>query len=273
VLPTILILIPLFLLGTAVGSFLNVVSRRLLRGDPDVVSGRSRCESCGKTLSGIDLIPLLSFFLLRGRCHYCGEKLSWQYPLVEGGTGLLFAALGWQTFSELGFNLSSLITCLLLLIAAASLIVIFTTDLLEKRVFDQVVLIGIVSAFFYRLSLIPDHSLLVTHYSSLIYDLLLATAVFAFFWFLRLVTKGRGMGEGDPPLGFLTALLVGFPLGLVMLVLAFVLGAAVGLALLLSGRKKFGEQIPFGPFLVVATFVSIFLGESILNWYLGILGI
>ena len=122
-------------------------------------------------------------------------------------------------------------------------------------------------------SLITRHSLLVTHYSSLIYDLLLATAVFAFFWFLRLVTKGRGMGEGDPPLGFLTALLVGFPLGLVMLVLAFVLGAAVGLALLLSGRKKFGEQIPFGPFLVVATFVSIFLGESILNWYLGILGI
>lgn len=255
-LPTLLFL---FFLGTAVGSFLNVVSRRLLRGDPDIVSGRSHCESCGKVLSGIDLIPLLSFFLLRGRCRYCGAKLSWQYPLVEGGTGLLFAAL----------YLSSPITYCLLLIASSALIVIFITDLLENRVFDQVVLIGIVSALLYRLSLITDHLSLIT------YDLLLATGVFAFFWALRLITRGRGMGEGDPPVGFLTTLLVGFPQGLVALFLTFVFGAAAGLALVLSGRKKFGEQeqIPFGPFLVVAVFATILVGDYLWSWYIGIFGI
>lgn len=250
----------LFLLGTAVGSFLNVVSRRLLRGEP--VRGRSHCESCGKMLSGVDLIPLLSFFLLRGRCRYCEAKLSWQYPLVEGGTGLLFAALAAKQLP-----ITSLITFCLLLIASSALIVIFITDLLEKRVFDQVVLIGIVSALLYRLLAISHQPLAIS------YDLLLAAAVFAFFWFLRLATRGRGMGEGDPPVGFLAALLTGFPQGLVTLFLAFIFGAVVGLGLVFSGRKRFDEQVPFAPFLVVAIFVSIFLGESILNWYLGLLGI
>ena len=257
----------LFIIGTAVGSFLNVVSRRLLRGES--VRGRSHCESCGTTLSGIDLIPLLSFLLLRGRCRFCGARLSWQYPLVELGTGLLFAAL-YAVSSQEPLASSSFITyhlsLITLLIASSSLIVIFITDLLKQRVFDQVVLVGILAALLYRVSL---NSL---NPRGLAADLGLAAGVFVFFWFLRWVTKGRGMGEGDPPVGFLTTLLVGFPQGLVMLFLAFVFGAVVGLILVFTGRKRFGEQIPFSPFLVTAVFATIFIGERILEWYLGILG-
>lgn len=256
-------LVPLFLLGLAVGSFLNVVSRRLLRGEP--ITGRSHCESCGKILSGVDLIPLLSFFLLRGRCRYCGAKLSWQYPLVEGGAGLLFAALGFKFLLPL--SPMSLLSLLLLLAASSALIVIFITDLLEQRIFDQVVLAGIVSALLYRLLAISRQP------SAISYDLLLASSVFLFFWLLRLATRGRGMGEGDPPVGFLAIFLVGFPQGLVAFFLAFIFGAVVGLVLILLKKKRFGEQIPFGPFLVVAAFVSIFFGEQILNWYLRLLGI
>ncbi len=85
------ILILTFLFGSAVGSFLNVWSRRLFRGESP--TGRSHCEHCVHVLSVSDLVPLLSFLLLRGRCRYCKKPISWQYPLVEVGTGLLFAAL------------------------------------------------------------------------------------------------------------------------------------------------------------------------------------
>lgn len=261
----------LFVFGAAIGSFLNVVSRRLLRGER--VTGRSRCESCGKILSASDLIPLLSFFLLRGRCRYCGAKLSWQYPLVEGGTGLLFAAL-YIASSQQPAASSSLLAICCLLTAACCLIVIFITDLYEQRVFDRVVLAGIISALLYRFSL---HSVGLARLNpgglmGLMADLGLAAAIFAFFWFLRWVTRGRGMGEGDPPVGFLAALLTGFPQGLVAIFLAFIFGATVGVALILLKEKKFGDQIPFGPFLVTAVFATLFFGDAILEWYLGLLG-
>lgn len=254
-------LLILFSLGTAVGSFLNVVSRRLLRGEP--ITGHSRCEACRRPLSATDLIPLLSFFLLRGHCRHCGAKLSIQYPLVEGGAGVLFAVLSWRTFSELGLNLPSFLANLLLLVTTSALIVVFVTDLLEQRVFDQVILVGLASTLPYRF-LISEN---------IVRDLIAAFVVFLFFWILRLATRGRGMGEGDPPLGFLVALLTGFPQGLVMLFLAFTTGAIVGLVLVLTKRRRFGEQIPFGPFLVVATFATLFVGNLILDWYLRLLGI
>jgi leader peptidase (prepilin peptidase)/N-methyltransferase len=258
----------LFLLGLAIGSFINVVSRRLLRGEP--IKGRSHCESCGKELAWYDLIPLLSFILLRGRCRYCKAKFSWQYPLVELGTGLLFAALYTVSGQEAlvsGSLITHHLSLISLLVASSCLIVVFVTDLLAKRVFDIALWVGIAFALLYRL-LITHHAPLITF----LYDLLLAAGVFAFFWFLRAVTKGRGMGEGDPPLGFLTALLVGFPLGLVMFFLTAISGATIGLVLMLLRKKKFGDQIAFGPFLVVSTFATILFGEPILNWYLGILG-
>jgi len=261
------VMILLFLFGLSVGSFLNVVSRRLLRGER--VGGRSRCEYCGRKLAWLDLVPLLSFVFLRGRCRYCGAKLSWQYPLVELATGFLFVVLSIFSVRRLVANSSPIAYCLsitALFVASCSLVVIFITDLLEQRVFDAVVWAGILSAFIYQLSTVSYQLL------AIVPSLLLAGGTFLFFWLLRVVTHGRGMGEGDPLLGFLCAFLVGFPLGLVMLFIAFTTGAAVGLVLVLLKRKKFGEQVAFGPFLVVATFASIFAGEYFLGWYLGLLG-
>jgi len=259
----------IFALGLAVGSFINVVSRRLLRGE--AITGRSHCESCGKEIAWFDLVPLLSFFLLRSRCRYCRAKLSWQYPLIELVTGVLFVGLFLKQLAISNQQLTSqlfLPFCCLLSVASC-LVIIFVTDLLERRVFDVVVWVGVASAFFYRvLFLSAGHSL-----PAILSDLLLAAAVFLFFWFLRLVTRGRGMGEGDPLLGFLVTLLVGFPLGLAVLFLAFVVGAVVGLGLILFGKKKFGEQIPLGPFLALGALVVLFWGDALWAWYLSFLGL
>src|SRR3972149_2306748 len=115
-----------FVLGTAIGSFLNVWSRRLLRDKPP--TGRSRCEHCGHVLGFLDLIPLLSFAALRGRCRYCHKPLSWQYPIVELGTGLLFATLA--------AKFPNIIVLIPLLITSSALITIFITDISAQVIFD-----------------------------------------------------------------------------------------------------------------------------------------
>jgi leader peptidase (prepilin peptidase)/N-methyltransferase len=104
-------------------------------------------------------------------------------------------------------------------------------------------------------------------------DLIGALGVFLFLHAIRLITRKRGMGEGDPPLGFAAALLVGFPAALVELFLAFVGGGAVGAVLVLSGKSKLKDRIAFGPFLVLAVFATLFFGEQIWNWYLSVLGL
>ena len=255
-----------FLLGTAVGSFLNVWSRRLLRGKPP--TGRSRCEHCKHVLSALDLIPLASFFLLRGRCRYCKKPLSWQYPIVEFVTGSLFVAL-WLVVPSSNYWLLTTGSWLALAISASALIVIFITDFSAQVIFDQTIWAAVIGALLYRISL------LTTNYSlfSILYDLLGALGVYLSLRAVRLVTKKRGMGEGDPPLGFVTALLVGFPAMLVELFAAFVIGGITGSILVLGGKKHLKDRIAFGPFLVVATFATLFWGEGIWRWYLSVLGL
>src|SRR3989304_2414633 len=189
-----LLLATIFLLGTAVGSFLNVWSRRLLRGKPP--TGRSRCEHCKHVLWFFDLIPLLSFAALRGPCRYCKNPLSWQYPIVELSTGLLFAAL-WSIISLSNSWLLTTGSWLALAISASALITIFITDFSAQVIFDQTLWVAVIVAVLYRLSL------LTTNYSlfSFLYDFLGALGVYLSLQAVRLVTKQRGLGERDPPLG------------------------------------------------------------------------
>ena len=249
-----------FIIGTAVGSFLNVWSRRLLKGQPP--TGRSHCESCDHVLAAADLIPLVSFLLLRGRCRYCHKPLSWQYPLVEFATGFVFAAISLVTNYELRIAVP-------LLIASSALIVIFITDFKKQVIFDQTTWVAFSGALLYRLLFRLPNS----DFGLLAADFLGSFAAFLFFVFIRLATKKRGLGEGDPPLGFVAALLVGFPSVLVELFLAFVIGGLTGVALVLSGKRELKDRIAFGPFLVTATFLTIFFGNRLLDWYLGFLGL
>jgi prepilin signal peptidase PulO-like enzyme (type II secretory pathway) len=250
-----------FVSGLFVGSFLNVVILRLGKSDfKEIWMGRSRCPKCKKTLKWFELIPVLSFILQGGKCRYCKKPISLQYPLVEFSTGLLFALI----FLKFGNTLNSYF----LIFISCLLIILFVYDLKTQMIPDIIAYIAIGLALVYSLTLSLLYSL--TPWWS---PFLAAIVAGGFFAILVLVSKEKWMGQGDIKLGALMGLLLGYPNVFVGLFLAFVLGALVSLVLIALKKKTLKSQIPFGPFLITAIFVTIFYGEAILNWYLGILSI
>lgn len=243
-----------FILGLCVGSFLNVLIDRLPKGE-QVFWGRSYCDSCRQPLSWYDLIPLVSFILLGRRCRYCRALISWQYPVVELATAILFLA-SFQ-FLELG-------ALVYLLLVVSGLIVIFFTDLKYRIIPDQVVIfLGVTSLLF----------LFFSHQPSTINHLLSAVTMFLIFLLLAFITHGRGMGLGDVKFAAVMGLTLGFPKIFIAFYLSFLTGAIFSLILIILGKKTMKSTIPFGPFLVASTMVSLFCGESLWGWSKGILGI
>ncbi|MFC1700754.1 prepilin peptidase [Patescibacteria group bacterium] len=240
----IILYILIFIFGLCVGSFLNVVINRL-ELEESIVIGRSHCPKCKIELKWFDLIPLLSFVFLRGKCRYCNKKISWQYPLVELITGLLFL---------LFFN------SIYHLIVICFLIIIFVYDLKHYIIPDQVIYPAIAISFVYA----------IVNYNNLLY-LFLCLSGAVFFLLIVLVSKGKWMGLGDVKL----AVFMGFVLGwfniLLALFLSFVFGSIVGIILILFKKKKIKSEIPFGPFLCLATVIVMLYGNQILDWYLRIL--
>ncbi len=274
----------LFIVGVSLGSFLNVVIDRGVKGQ-SLIKKRSHCDYCRKTLSPYDLIPVASFFLLGRKCRYCHHKLSWQYPLVELGTGILIPVTYYLSASISTFPLDRIIgnTCPLvstthihsayLLLITLFLIVIFMVDLKYQLILDNVITSAIFLTILYYIALILLTSLnFPMILKPLIVSLLLAftvgTIVAFFFRFLIFISRGRGLGEGDVKLGFWLGLLLGFPKIIPGLFMAFVLGAIVGLWLVLSGKKKLGQTVPLAPFLVIGSYLSLFFGQQIIDWYL-----
>ena len=236
----------IFLFGLIIGSFLNCLIYRLEIEDSPF-KGKSYCPKCKHVLKWPDLIPVLSFFLLRGRCRYCSQKISWQYPLVEIATGLLFLLIFNAGFSVFYF------------IIAPLLIVIFVYDLKHYLISDQVIYPAIILVLFYNL-LRPD---LLTRL-----DLFLsAFGAALFFLLLVLITRGGGMGIGDIKLAFFMGLFLGWPNILIALFLAFFLGAVVGTGLILLNKKTLKSEVPFAPFLIIGTLIALFWGQNIIDWY------
>jgi len=239
------------LVGLVVGSFLNVVIDRLPRGE-SLLFPSSRCEACGRGLSTRDLLPVLSYVLLRGKCRFCGVPISWRLPLVELLTGGLFAFLAWRL--GLGLELFSS------LVYVALFVPIFFIDLREGIIPDVIVFPGMALAL--GLALLEGRAV----------PALVGGGVgFGLFLAIYFLARG-GMGPGDVKLAGLLGLINGWPLVLVALLLAFVSGgllASVFLALRLKGRKA---PIPFGPFLVGGSFVALLWGQGLLDLYLRLLG-
>ncbi len=235
-----------FLFGLCVGSFLNVVVYRL-NHNLSPFQGRSFCPQCKKKILWQDNIPLLSFILLRGRCRSCHSPISWQYPLVELAAGL-------TTIFTLFFLSSYLLSFYYLLITYA-LIALFVSDFRYQTLPDEIVFPTILISLIYAFLYMPQ-------------AIFVALGASLFFLVLHLVTRGRGMGMGDVKLAGLMGLVLGFPGIVVALMLAFLTGALVGVILILIGKKRFGEHIPFGPFLTSATWISLFWGQKIWQFFL-----
>ena len=240
----------IFFLGACVGSFLNVVVYRL-NHQLSPLQGRSFCPKCKKKIFFRDNLPFFSFFLLRGRCRFCHSPISRQYPLVEIATGLLTLFIIYYSLSQE----VSLITTGYWLLITYSFITLFVSDLLYFTLPDEIIYSSMAIAFFYGFSHIP-------------YFLLAALGASFFFLVLILITRGKGMGWGDVKLVGLMGLILGSPGVIVALVLAFLTGALVGVILISTRKKRFGEHLPFGPFLTSATWVSLFWGQTIWQVYL-----
>jgi len=260
-----IIMIFLFVCGLLIGSFLNCLVYRVNEEDSlkGLLKGRSYCPKCKKQLLWFDNIPLLSFIFLKGKCRWCHSPIGVHYPLVELTTGIITLVV--YQFSTIYTNqiynlpaspAGGQFTIYNLLITYA-LVAVFLSDLQYRTIPDQIAYPAILISLIFLIFQYP---------SILISNLLSGLVAAGFFFLLVLLTRFRGMGLGDVKLAGLMGLFLGFPRVVVALYLAFLTGATLGVILILLGKKKFKSQISFGPFLVLATFITWFWGEKI--WHL-----
>lgn len=274
----------IFVFGLLIGSFLNVVIFRLESGEK-IVNDRSKCMNCGHILAWRDLLPLCSFLFLKGKCRYCQKKISWQYPLVELSTGIMFVLIfNFQLLASDSYLISNIQypigSLLFWFLTSAALIVVFVYDLKHYIIPDKIIYSAITVALgfnlFNDLGIISKLGILDLQfiiYNSIFLNYLFAAIIAsAFFLSIVIITRGKGMGGGDIKLAFLMGLLLGWPMIIFSVFLSFVVGSIVGVFLILVGRKKIKSMIPFGPFLILGTFVGLFFGEKIIKWYFNIFG-
>jgi prepilin signal peptidase PulO-like enzyme (type II secretory pathway) len=261
----------IFLFGLAIGSFINVLADRLPQEKS--ILGRSVCDRCGRQLFWLDLVPLLSFFVFGRKCRTCRQPISWQYPLVEMACGFLFLFVFYFFTGERVFLtglLADVIFFIYLFFIVSCLLAIFVADLKYYIIPDKIIFPAILAAFFYRIfeffsagrTLGGD---LFTQWQPLSIYILSAAGAATFFLFLVLITRGKGMGLGDVKLAILMGLILGWPGILLALFLSFGTGAIFGLTLIFTGKKTMQSQIPFGPFLVGATFLVLLFGDKMLR--------
>lgn len=237
------------LVGLAVGSFLNVVVARLPERRSLLRPG-STCPGCGTAIAWHDNIPVLSYVLLRGRCRTCGMGITWRYPVVEIATAALWGVsyLGW------GLTLDFAVAVVFL----TALVAITAIDLERGIIPDLITLPGILAGF--GVNLITGRVGWV--------DSILGIAVGGGLFFVIIVASGGGMGGGDMKLGAMFGAFLGWKVTLLALFIAVVLGGALALTLMASGRVRRKDPIPFGPFLAAGGAISLFWGEKVMRWYL-----
>jgi leader peptidase (prepilin peptidase)/N-methyltransferase len=236
------------LLGLAISSFLNVCIDRLPER-ASIVSPPSHCPACGRRLTPLDLIPLVSYLLLRGRCRYCGAQIPRRVLLVEAMTGLLFVLLWYRYGLSRWLLLATLYTCFF--------IVVFVIDLEHQLVLNRVIYPAIAVALL-AIPITTNHDVV---------ELLGGGAIGFGVLFLIAFIYPAGMGMGDVKLATFIGLVMGFPVVFVALLISFVAGGLVGGGLLLSGLKGRKDAIPFAPFLVTGGMAAMLYGDQIIDWY------
>lgn len=250
--PTIILYIIIFLYGIVIGSFLNVCICRLPEKE-NIVKVRSHCMNCGYQLKWYDLVPLFSYLFLGGRCRKCKEKISIQYPLIEGLNGVLYCIV----FAEYGLSMEALLYALLF----SALI---TLSVIDFRTYE--IPLGI-NIFILALGLIR----IVTDYTNWLDYAIGFLCVSGFLYLIYFLTKGRGIGGGDIKLMAVCGLLIGWKL----IILAFCLGCIIG-SVVHSVRMKIskeGHLLALGPYLSAGVMLAVVCGEAMISRYLSFFGL
>jgi len=268
-----MIILGLFLLGLALGSFANALvwrvrqqskSKNNAKPELSIIKGRSMCPNCRHELKPIDLIPVISWLLLKGRCRYCNKPISWQYPLVELLTGLIFvwSYLAWPYKLD---NFAGYLYLALWLCVLVGFMALIVYDLRWMLLPDRIVLpLGLVASGMSLITVLRSDKPLIAVLSVFL-SLAIAGGI---FYVLYQVSEGKWIGGGDIKLGWVIGLILATPArSFLMLFLASFIGTIISLPLLLRHRLKKTSIIPFGPFLMIAAFIVQLYGSSILHWY------
>lgn len=240
----------IFILGLLIGSFLNVCVYRIPQ-DESISYPPSHCTNCKNRIKPYDLIPVVSYIFLRGKCRYCGENISIKYPLIELFTGIIFVGL----YDHYGISLD----LAKYLILGAYLIVIGLIDFNTTDVYFKTTLSGsLVGIAFLGVKL---------YYGEGISTYIIGALIGAGFIAIIILLTG-GMGWGDAEICALCGIYIGAKLTVLTLFLSVILGGAIGVILILTKIKTRKDYIPFGPYIVIGALIALFWGESIINWYL-----
>ncbi|MDF2503006.1 A24 family peptidase [Clostridium sp.] len=246
----ILIAVYIIILGLLLGSFFNVCIFRIPRGE-SIAFPPSHCTNCNNKINGYDLIPVISYILLKGKCRYCGEKISLRYPAVEIVTAVLFY-LVYLNYGLTFFTIKFIVLVSLLMVIG--MIDFDTTDVYFSTTIIGIVCgIGfIIAGYFMNLGVIEF--------------ILGGVAAGGFIAVIILIT--RGMGWGDAEICFMCGLFLGLKLSIVMLFLSFIIGGIIGIALIALKIKNRKDYIPFGPFIAISSLLTLFFGQYIVNYYI-----
>ncbi|MEK7624289.1 MAG: prepilin peptidase [Patescibacteria group bacterium] len=275
----------LFIIGLAVGSFLNVVIFRFKPEnaifDLKKINGRSACPYCQKTLRWRELIPLVSFFIQSGKCRSCGHKLSWQYPFVELLSGLVFVAVPYILYPE-SYAISA-VWILILLIFILISVIDFRHFIIPDELVWLLLFLGAAFIFlqtqtpnldFFNQSFLRHYALLFGWPENIWFNHLFSALVSGvFFGLMFFLGKGKTLGEGDIKLGFALGWLLGWPDTIVALTLSFLIGGVAGFVLMASRKKTMKDFLPLAPFLITGTVLTIFFGYRIVSGYFSLMRI
>ncbi len=257
------------LIGTAVGSFLNVCIDRLPMGR-SILHPPSHCDSCLHRLSPADLIPVISYLYLQRRCRYCGTLIPWRSFWVELSTGLLFALSYWYLGLSVSFAFIAFYGCLFLIIGIIDL---EHHLILDKISYPAMVMVLIIAVFQLPPELISLN--LGWPWAGIVSSLMGGAMGLSFLLLAYFLTfaiyKREAIGFGDVKLAALIGLATGPRLVFLALTLGAILGGVLGIILLLLKLKERKEPLPFGSFLAISTLLTLLWGTDILNWYLGLL--
>jgi leader peptidase (prepilin peptidase)/N-methyltransferase len=265
--------------GLLIGSFLNVVIHRLpimmerewqaqcaeLAGSTpaqeepfSLMRPRSRCPHCGHLIGALENIPILSYLLQKGRCRGCGKGISPRYPLVEALTGLAFGYAAWR----FGFSLAGIGAMLFLATMIALTFIDADTQLLPDDLTLPLLWAGLLINLFHTFTTLQD---------AVVGAAIGYLALWSVYWLFKLATGKEGMGYGDFKLLAAIGAWLGWPMLPLVILLSSLVGAVIGIALIVLAKRGRNVPMPFGPYLAIAGVIALFWGTELNRTYLGLM--
>jgi len=278
-----------FLFSLLIGSFLNVVIYRLPimmerdwreqaeelmqttleqelpKGRFDLVAPRSRCPSCGKLITAMQNIPVISYLFLKGRCGNCGASISARYPLVESMTALLAAICAWH----FGVGWEALMAIILTVTLVAIAMIDADTQLIPDSIVLPLLWLGLAMSLFHPLA--GASTLFVSPQDAIVGAMAGYLTLWSVFWLFKLVTGKDGMGYGDFKLLAALGAWLGWQQLPIIIMLSAIVGAAINIVMIVARGKDRSIPIPFGPYLAAAGWITMLWGETIKNTYLDLM--